>query len=134
MVYDAILLAAVLMICFIPVPILPETFRSSISGKLSLQLYIALILFVFFGWFWTHQGQTLGMRAWRLKVVSHDGKPISWGSCAKRFMLAMISFALFGIGYLLCLVQANKMTFHDLFSGTKLVIIEKKNKKSGNSP
>lgn len=99
-----------------------------------MQCYIALILFVFFGWFWTHQGQTLGMRAWRLKVITHDGKNISWAGAARRFILAVISFAVFGVGYLLSLVHPKNMTFHDCYSGTKLVLIDKKNRKSGNSP
>lgn len=127
--YDAILLLAIIMICFIPVPLLPDPFRAALAGKLLLQGYILLILFLFFGWFWTHRGQTLGMRAWRLKVVSHDGTAVSWLSAARRFFLALISFAAFGLGYLICLFHSENMTFHDLFSGTKIVIVEKKNKK-----
>lgn len=134
MVYDSILLLAIIMICFAPVPLLPETFRDSLAGRLLLQSYIVLILFVFFGWFWTHNGQTLGMRAWRIKVVTHDDKRLSWALAAKRFILAMISSAAFGAGYLLCLVHPKNMTFHDLYSGTKLVLLQKKNTKSGNSP
>jgi len=36
--------------------------------------YLALLVAVFFfyGWFWTHGGQTLGLRTWRLQVVVHD--------------------------------------------------------------
>ena len=134
MTYDALLLLAIIMICFVPVPLLSDSFRASIAGKALLQSYLALILFVFFSWFWTHNGQTLGMRAWRLKVISLDGNTINWGSAAKRFILAMISFAAFGFGYLMCLVHPKNMTFHDLFSGTKLVMVEKKKNKSGNSP
>ncbi len=134
MVYDAILLLAVIMICFVPVPLLSETFRESIVGRLILQCYIALILFVFFGWFWTHHGQTLGMRAWRLKVTRHDGRSVSWGAAGKRFILATISFAAFGTGYLLCLFHPTNMTFHDLYSGTKLVLVAKKKSRSGNTP
>ena len=134
MVYDAILLAAIIMICFIPVPLLSDSFRNSMAGKLCLQGYIALILFLFFGWFWTHNGQTLGMRAWRLRVVSHDGQAITWLAAAKRFGLAMLSFAGFGIGYLLSLFHADNMCLHDLYSSTKVVLVEKNKKRSGNSP
>lgn len=134
MLYDALLLLAIMLICFMPVPLLPESFRVSTSGKLLLQGYIVLILYIFFGWFWTHNGQTLGMRAWRIKAIRHDGGNINWAGAMWRFALAAISFALLGSGYLLCLFHPRNMTFHDLYSGTKLVMIKKKTKKSGNSP
>ena len=134
MVYDSILLIAIIMICFIPVPLLSEGFRNSIAGKICLQGYIALILYLFFGWFWTHNGQTLGMRAWRMRVVSHGGNTISWLAAAKRFAFATLSFAGFGMGYFMSLFHADNMTFHDLYSGTKLVMVEKNKKRSGNPP
>ena len=28
--------------------------------------------------FWTHGGQTLGLRAWHLRVVREDGAPLRW--------------------------------------------------------
>jgi len=33
-------------------------------------LYLLLLTGLFFGWFWWRSGQTLGMQAWRIQVVS----------------------------------------------------------------
>jgi len=40
-------------------------------------------------WFWTHGGQTLGMRAWRLKLVQADGRPITWPQAGLRVLTAI---------------------------------------------
>ncbi|OGI41569.1 MAG: hypothetical protein A2150_00620 [Candidatus Muproteobacteria bacterium RBG_16_64_11] len=40
--------------------------------------------FLFYGWFWTRGGQTLGMRAWRLRLTRADGGPVTWRRAALR--------------------------------------------------
>ena len=134
MIYDAFLLLGVVFVSFLPVPILPETFRESTMGKLLLQAYLITILFVFFGWFWTHRGQTLGMRAWRIKVISDDGGDISWGLALKRFLFALMSLLLGGIGFIWPLFHPKNMTLHDLYSGSKMIMLEKRKKQSRHSP
>jgi uncharacterized RDD family membrane protein YckC len=53
-------------------------------------LFTAMLLsaFLFFGFFWTHSGQTLGMQAWRIRVLRNDGGSISWKQAAIRFACA----------------------------------------------
>jgi uncharacterized RDD family membrane protein YckC len=46
--------------------------KAAASGLL-LQAAIAATTVLFFGWFWTRSGQTLGMQAWRLRVQQPDG-------------------------------------------------------------
>ncbi|WP_051362279.1 RDD family protein [Solimonas soli] len=50
----------------------------------TLQLCVFLVWLGFFGWFWTHGGQTLGMRVWRLRVQRDDGRALSWAAAATR--------------------------------------------------
>ena len=45
---------------------------------------------LFFGWFWTHGGQTVGMRAWRLQVRRSDGTPLRWPVAATRYALMLL--------------------------------------------
>jgi uncharacterized RDD family membrane protein YckC len=75
----------------------------------------------FFGWFWTHSGQTLGMQAWRLRVVQNDGTAITATQSITRFTLAIVSFLLLGMGYFYILINPQKAAMHDKFSGTKVV-------------
>jgi len=45
-------------------------------------------------------GQTLGLRAWRLQLITLDGRPLTWGVAMLRFSLGLITCALFGAGLL----------------------------------
>ena len=80
--------------------------------------YLLLLTFVFYGWFWTHGGQTLGMRAWKLRLIGEKGTRISWGQAFFRFCYSIISWLPFGAGYLWMLVDKNKRTWHDKVSHT----------------
>ncbi|SDW54291.1 RDD family protein [Marinobacter mobilis] len=58
-----------------------------------LSSVLFIVLYLFFGYFWTRNGQTLGMQVWRIRVQNINGVSISWSQALKRFMVA--SFALF---------------------------------------
>ena len=53
-----------------------------------LPLLMLAVAWAFYGWFWLHGGQTLGMRAWRLKLVTDDGRPLTAGDCLRRSVFA----------------------------------------------
>ena len=86
-------------------------------------LFAAMLIssFLFFGWFWTHSGQTLGMQAWRIKVQKPDGAPISWRQVALRYGTAPFSLLLFGLGYLCMLFDPQRRTVPDRISGSQVV-------------
>ena len=46
------------------------------------------MLGVYFGWFWSHGGQTVAMKAWRIRVLCVDGGPLTLGRALLRFALA----------------------------------------------
>jgi uncharacterized RDD family membrane protein YckC len=48
----------------------------------------------FFGWFWTHGGQTVGMLAWRLKVRREDGAALRWPVAAIRYAGMLLFWAM----------------------------------------
>ncbi|MGI8740131.1 MAG: RDD family protein [Gammaproteobacteria bacterium] len=76
--------------------------------------------FLFFGWFWTHGGQTLGMSTWRFRVIQNNGATITWSQALLRLLTAAISWLLFGAGFLWCLFNREKLALHDIVSGTRL--------------
>ena len=88
--------------------------------------YLFLICFSFYTWFWLHGGQTLGMRAWRLQLQRLDGGPISIWQALLRFMAAIPSLALGGIGLWWMLVDRDKLALHDRFSESRIVRLPKK--------
>ncbi len=84
-------------------------------------VYLLVLGYLFFGWFWTHGGQTLGMRAWKLEVITFDGKRINWTQALFRYVYSIMSWIPFGAGYLWMLFDKNKLTFHDRVSKTAIV-------------
>jgi uncharacterized RDD family membrane protein YckC len=69
-VYDLFLLIALLFLA--TALLLPFTAGEAVSAQQTLiyRIYLAVISFFFYGWFWTHGGQTLGLRAWKIKVMT----------------------------------------------------------------
>lgn len=76
----------------------------------------------YFAWSWTHGGQTLGMRAWRLDLVRRDGAAVSLWQATLRFAGAWLSVAAAGLGFLWVLVDRERLAWHDRFSGTELAL------------
>lgn len=98
---------------------------SSTGYHLPLQLYLMLAPMAFFSWFWMHGGQTLGMRAWRLKLLSRDGGKASLQQALVRCTGALLSILVLGLGYLWVLIDRDGLSWHDRLSGTRLVMVEK---------
>ena len=90
-----------------------------------MRAYLFAITFGFYGWFWTHGGQTLGMRAWRVQVRGIDGQNVNWSSAMLRFTVAIPSWGLAGLGMLWCLIDRRGRSWHDLAAGTEVVSIPK---------
>jgi len=119
-VYDLFLLIALLFLA--TALLLPFTAGEAISAQQTLiyRIYLAVISFLFYGWFWTHGGQTLGLRAWKIKVLTFDQKPISWIQALLRFASALVSWSFFGLGFLWILADKNRRSWHDHLSKTAL--------------
>ncbi|MDN3380935.1 MULTISPECIES: RDD family protein [unclassified Pseudoalteromonas] len=80
---------------------------------------------VFFAYFWTKSGQTIGMRAWRLKVQTRDGNLITWPQAIIRSVAALL-----GLGNLVVLVDfKNKRALQDYISKTDVVALTKEENK-----
>jgi uncharacterized RDD family membrane protein YckC len=87
--------------------------------------YLLLVSFGYFGGFWVLGGQTLGMRAWGIRVVDEaTGGRVGWKQAVVRFLGALLSWTVFGAGFLWCLVDRRDRGWHDLLSGTALVVDE----------
>ncbi|GAA5070716.1 RDD family protein [Lysobacter panacisoli] len=75
---------------------------------------------------WRRGGQTLGMRPWRLKLVSIDGGAPSWRALAIRYAMGSVSLLLAGLGFWWAWLDRDRMTWHDRASGTRMVRLEKR--------
>ena len=120
MVYDALLLFSILF--FATLILLPATGGEALSADNHLyHLYLFICCFFYFGWQWVRGGQTLGMKAWRIRVTDFNGLALTWKLAAIRFVLAVVSWLTFGAGFLWTYFDRDALTFHDRFSGTRLI-------------
>jgi uncharacterized RDD family membrane protein YckC len=94
------------------------------------QSFLFLSVFLFYGYFWTRSGQTIGMMAWRIRVQTVEGYSLSWKHALIRFFTAGASLACLGLGYLWMLFSDQHLTWHDQVSNTRVVQLAPK-KKSG---
>jgi uncharacterized RDD family membrane protein YckC len=69
--------------------------RNPLRGNPFFQTYLLLVCFFFYGGFWVRGGQTLGMRAWRLRIMRQDGRGIGWSQALLRFLTASLWLAPF---------------------------------------
>jgi uncharacterized RDD family membrane protein YckC len=122
--YDSMLLAAILFLAsLLVIPLMGD--NPSSVAMLLFRLYLLLIIFGFFAWFWSHGGQTLGMRAWRVKLQNRNPGPVSLWQLMLRFIIATFSWLLFGLGFLWSLIDPEQLTWHDRYSMTELVVTPK---------
>ena len=85
----------------------------------SYKLFLIFISFVFFDWFWRHGGQTLGMRAWRIRLEGVDSEKVTLKQTAYRFLIGFIAF---GVTYVLMFTGQHKQALHDRLSKTKIAL------------
>jgi len=126
MTYDALLLIAVLLVAaaLVVVP-LGVGFGIAVQGSsLWFRAYLTLVTMTFFCGFWIRGGQTLGMRAWRVRVVRNDGSALGVTQALVRWFSALLSWAAFGLGFLWILVDRERLAWHDRLSRTRLVLLE----------
>ena len=86
-------------------------------------LYCLGVVAGFHLWFWTHGGQTLGMKTWRIRVERNDGGALSLRDAALRYGAALLSLLPLGLGFWWAAVDRGGLAWHDRLSGTRLVTV-----------
>ncbi|MBE5316343.1 MAG: RDD family protein [Xanthomonadales bacterium] len=90
--------------------------------------FLALVgvTFLYAGLSWRLGGQTLGMRAWRLRAVDANGNPPGWTAITLRFAVGVVSLAAAGLGFAWVLIDRERRSWHELASGTLTVRLPKR--------
>jgi uncharacterized RDD family membrane protein YckC len=120
LVYDALLLLALLFV-FTLLVILMRGGREVGAGTPWFGGSIVAIALLFCAGFWTRGGQTLGMRAWRIRVVAANGGTISWPRAAARFFAGWLAALPAGLGYWWAWIDRERCCWHDRLSGTRVI-------------
>lgn len=132
--YDSFLVAAIWMLLGFIVQLFvgPDT-STLVDGRVQTDPFLDKLLFflmvtsamTFYVWFWCHSGQTLGMLAWRIKLVSRSGTRVNPNQALIRWLLAWPSFFLLGAGYFWMYFNAERDTLHDRLSHSRVIRLPK---------
>ena len=122
LVYDALLLLAVLFAATVPV-LLFTGGRAVDPNDPVFTAYLLAVSYAWFGWCWTRSGQTLGMRAWRMQVRTREGTRLGWWRSLGRFAAALVSLGTAGAGLLWVAVDRDRRSLHDRLSGTVVEMV-----------
>jgi uncharacterized RDD family membrane protein YckC len=135
LVYDALLIAGILMIYTACALYLAHALwlppgdaieRSTVgawfyfyqAGEIALIAIYALVN-------WTRSGQTLGMRAWHLRAVTENGGRLGWKAAVLRFSFGVIAWAPAALGVLWLYADPEHLALQDRLSKTRVVHLER---------
>ena len=67
---------------------------------------------------WKIGGQTLGMRAWKIKIIPNNNSQnqLTWGQATLRFLIGILSTVLLGLGVFWKKLSRSKKSWMDLVS------------------
>ncbi len=105
------------------------TGSDAIEHALWFQVYNLVVIFIYFAYFWHRSGQTVGMKAWRIKLVNLEDKPVNLKQLIVRWLVAVPSYALCFLGIFWHYWDKDNLNWHDRASHTKLVFLPKSKKK-----
>lgn len=135
MIYDSLLLMALALAYGAVVVLLNVLLQGAPAegeklhwGLWRLPVFMGMLMVMvgFFCFFWRRSGQTLGMRAWRLKLVDQDSAaPASLKQCVLRAVLAPASLLCLGLGYFWRWLDPQGHTFHGRMSRTRVLVLPK---------
>lgn len=115
-VYDALLIIALLIIG-------TQLFLLATEGQVIdpfvFQVYLFSLIFCFFVFFWWVLGQTPGMAAWRLQLVTQTGQPLRLARVLLRFLLGFLCGI---VGWLWILWDKDRLPLYDRLCGTTLIL------------
>ena len=130
LVYDSLIVLAVLLfataLAMLPVAMIAGSEAISENQVLvENPIFFSWLIFSWFyyyAWCWRHGGQTVGMKAWRIRVVAAEGENVTWKHCLIRFATAVVGlanlWAFFG----------DKRGWHDILSKTNVIHMPKNKK------
>lgn len=122
--YEILLLSGVLIVALIFPHMLIGAFTYRMATPPVLWMHFFLVLLVYFVGFWSHGGQTLAMKTWRVRLVARNGQAVRPAQALLRYLLCWPSVTLGGVGLFWALVDRDRQFLHDRLAGTRLIAVE----------
>jgi uncharacterized RDD family membrane protein YckC len=91
MLYESVLLFGVVMTAGYLYSSLTQQ-RHALQGSTGLQIFLFIVLGIYFAGFWSRSGQTLAMKTWHIRVQTMDGRVPSQGRALARYVASWLWF------------------------------------------
>jgi len=85
--------------------------------RFELQIFILLVIAAYFLWCWLRGGQTLAMKAWRIRLVEVTPQ--------KAILRLVLAALLFPASIVWALFDRDRQFLHDRLAGTRLALVER---------
>ena len=125
LVYEALLLAVLLLGCGFAFAAW-ESHIEPVLVRPALQLFLLVVVGIYFVWQWSQGGQTLPMKTWRVRLIAVNGRPLTVPQATCRYVLAVAGVLLGGIGLAWAFLDRDRQFLHDRLAGTKIVMSDER--------
>ncbi len=121
--YDLLLVLALLMVAttIVVVPLSLHGEQVAIGDSPLFRLYLLAVGGGYYLWFWSHGGQTVGMKTWKFRLADESGGQTGPATALLRLVLASVTNAFFLAGLLWRLFDSEKKTLYDRLCHTRLI-------------
>jgi uncharacterized RDD family membrane protein YckC len=92
-----------------------------ISDPFFISAFVLIIIYIYFIFFVIFSGHTPGKAILGLRIVTTEGKKISFTRSTIRFLAYIPTLLSFGIGFFWLILDDQRQTWHDTLSGTFVV-------------
>jgi uncharacterized RDD family membrane protein YckC len=123
MAYELLLLSGVLTVTLILPHVVLATYAHRLVTATVLWAHLFLVALIYFVGFWSHGGQTLAMKTWRIRLVRRDGKAVRAPQAVLRYLLGWLTLAAGGAGIIWALVDRDRQFLYDRLAGTRLIMV-----------
>ncbi len=141
--YEAVLLFGVVMLAGLAYGMLTDQ-RHALQGNTGLQMFLFIVLGIYFTGLWSSRGQTLAMKTWHIEVQAADGRAPGRARAAARYVASWLWFlpalasahaaGIRSVAFMACMVvvgvvayallarmRTDRQLMHDVLCGTWLV-------------
>lgn len=126
LIYDTLIVIGIMLSLSLLLVIINGGYAESSTFAGLVQLLIIVLSGpLFYTYFWiSNNGQTVGMQAWKLQLVSKE-KDLSMRVCSFRCFASVISFLILGLGYFLILFHKDNKSLSDLITNTQIIDLKR---------
>ncbi len=121
MAYELLLIIALLAATLLLPHVLIAAFTHRLATPYVLWVQLFVTLLIYFTWSWSHGRQTLPMKTWRFRLVTHSGQPLHPQQALLRYLVCWPSVFFCGIGIAWALIDRDRQFLHDRLAGTRLI-------------